>query len=61
MSKQKLAKHNKNSKCRLCDEIDEMFHHRISKFNKLAQKEYKTWLKLLYNGRQISFYAFGFS
>ena len=31
-----------NSKCRLCGDRDKTINHIISKYSKLAQKEYKT-------------------
>ena len=40
--KARIDKTQQNTKCRLCGDRDETFHHIISKCNKLAQKEYKT-------------------
>ena len=37
-----MDKTEQNSKCTLCGDSDEMIDHIISKYSKLAQKEYKT-------------------
>ena len=40
--KARIDKTQQNSKCRLCDDRDETINHIISKYSKLAQREYKT-------------------
>ena len=40
-----------NNRCRLCGDRDETIYHIISKYSKLAQKEYKTkhnWKKVIH-------------
>ena len=40
--KTRIDKTQQNTKCRLCDDRDEIINHIISECSKLAQKEYKT-------------------
>ena len=40
--KVRIDKTQKNCKCRLCGDRDEIIRHIINKYSKLAQKEYKT-------------------
>ena len=40
--KSRINEMPQNSRCRLCDDKDEMINHIISECSKLAQKEYKT-------------------
>ena len=40
--KARIDKTQQNSKCRLCGDRDETIDHIITKYSKLAQKEYKT-------------------
>ena len=47
-----------NSKCRLFGERDEMIDHIVNKYNKQAQKEYKTLHNWLGKMQKIKFWPY---